>query len=796
MKLLKKNKMLASKNKAVNNDSKFRLYVACIASTLAVIVLAITGFLNISSFQKNYINSLASSYSVIGSEARRTIEYSVKFHKPLENFSGMEEILVDIKNQLPAIDNVYVISLNGKTLYDINGPTNRTVLPEKLLNKILLAETQKNKAVQWILFDKQYHTFIPIRNANANSIAVIDIVISEEITSKEMYVYLYETLKMMALIAIGTILIVLTAIFKTPLYNSNGEFNKRALMIALTLILVLTQITYGIVNVINFRSAYLELTDKNLNVTSGIIQNKIEGVINLGFSYGELDGVDDWLKNLIIQIPEIDHINLRSDSQKILFTTTSLSNDESHNNQTVTRQLSPDATNKIANLEIVVSKNHLNNQLIKLLLDIGTMVIISIFFLVEMLFFIIILMARRNQMAKKIMGMPITFHHENSVRALSFILLLSSYMSISFIPLLMNDIYQPILGLPKSVSIGLPIASEMFGAFVSSLIAGYFIDKHGWRPVFLTGLICMVAFTATSAISEDPTHFILIRCLVGLGYGAAWMGLRGLVAIYKDKEERSRGFSILNAGIFSGQNCAAVIGGLLADRIGFSGVFVIASFLGLFAIPICFKFSINAKPANSGESAASLKKITEFFCTKNNFVFLFLMTIPTAIAGTFLNYYFPLFSRSIDISQSDIGRGFLLYGICIVFIGPLLIKKLKAYTSEKQIILISGLAGVTALLTFWYEPTFTGALIAIMILGVADSIGLTSQNSHFMNLPSTTKLGYGKALSLYSAIKKVGQLTGPAIYGVAIVAGGIGGIGAIGVSYLLCIIGFVALSRK
>jgi MFS family permease len=777
------------------NNNTFKVYVACIASVLAMIVLLITGFLNISSFEKNYINSLASSYGVAGSEARRTIEYSVKFHKPIDNFAGMDEILSEVRNKLPEINDIYILKLNGSAIYDTDGATNKVVLPEKIATSIFTKNATKDNSTLWLLHDDNYHILIPIKDVSNTQIASIDLLLSNKKASSEIYDYLNETLKMMFLAAGITILVVIIAVFKTPLYKSDGQFNKKALMISLSATLLITQITFGAINVTNFRTAYLELNHKNLNITSNIIQDKIEHVVGLGFSYNELVGVDDWLKNLIGKIPEIDHVNLKNDSGDILFTTKSTSKNDGLD-QIITKKLAFDASNHNAILELASSKDYVNSQLIKLLIDIGTMLIVSIFFLIEMLFFTIVILARKKENQKKSNTSKLYFHHENSVRALSFLLLLSSYMSISFIPLLMNDIYQPILGLPKNISIGLPIASEMFGAFASSLLAGYFIDKYGWRPTFLSGLICMIVFTALSANSSNPLYFIFIRGLVGLGYGAAWMGLRGLVAVHKSKEERSTGFSILNAGIFAGQNCGAVIGGLLAERIGFSGVFLIASLLALFAIPICFRFSINAKPASTGESRTTLKNIGRFFLTRDNFVFLFLMTIPTAIAGTFLNYFFPLFSRSIDISQGDIGRGFLLYGICIVFLGPVLIKKLKVFIDDKQIILISGLIGSLSLAIFWYQPTFTGALIAIMILGIADSIGLTSQNSYFMNLQSTVQLGYGKSLSFYSAIKKLGQLSGPPVYGVATLLGNVTGIGIIVIGYLACVGGFKILSKK
>ena len=116
-----------------------RRYLAALSSILVLVVLGITGLLNIGSFQKSYIESLVSSYGIAGSEARRTIEYSVKYHKPLNNFAGMGDILESIKKNLSGIKNVYVLLPSGEAIYDTMGSASTRILPEKLLSKTLFS---------------------------------------------------------------------------------------------------------------------------------------------------------------------------------------------------------------------------------------------------------------------------------------------------------------------------------------------------------------------------------------------------------------------------------------------------------------------------------------------------------------------------------------------------------------------------------------------------------------------------------------------------------------------------------
>ena len=803
-----------------------RRYVAILASILVVFVLLITGFLNIGSFQKGYIDSLVSSYGVAGSEARRTIEYSIKYHKPLNNFAGINEILSSIKHQSLAVENVYIVLPNGKALYDLSGPNESEILSEKLLSKFDFSSRKKEKANAWLLVDHRYHALIPLRDSAGNWIASIDIVFSEESVLSQMSAYIYDTIKIMGLISIIAIFAVVFLVYRLKLLDAQYQLKKRGLTIALTLVLGVAQASFGAINVVSFRDAYFKVVENNLNIAADIISNRIAHVVRLGFSYQELDGVDDWLSNLVAPVKEIDHVKLRNSDNKLLFSSSIQASQEAskdlplkasqnkpEENQLesfidigfpeVTRRRGQDAQGESAILSVAVSKSNIYQKLIDLSLDALTMFVVSIFFLVETLVFIIILLTGYIQKSYKNLSLQtaplnsvaVKGQNENCVRVLGFLLLLCSYTSISFIPLLMKEIYAPLWGLSPSFIIALPIASEMFGAFVASLLVGHAIDKYGWRSIFIGGFVILALATLASGLVQSPVEFIFIRAIVGVGYGAAWMGLRGFVATGQTPHQRTHGFSILNAGIFAGQNCGAVLGALLAQRLGFSPVLILSSCLVFIAIPFTFLLTVNSRPVITG---GEFKKsaVRRFFMDRETLIFFLLITIPTAVTSSFLTYFFPVFSNSINITQGDIGRGFLLYGICIIFVGPFLMKKLIGTVPEKVIILVSCFLGTLALVVFCSLPTFLGALIAILILGISDSIGLVSQNSYFISLPSSENLGHGKALSFYSAMKKIGQLTGPALFGVAISLGAVLGVGTIAAGYLITSLGFAVMNRK
>jgi MFS family permease len=796
----------------LTNYQRRRFYLLCLASTLIVIILGFTGFLNLSSFEKNYVDSLVSSYRVAGAEAKRTIEYSVKFHKPLDNYAGMGEVLTSVKEQIPTVNNVFLLNTEGQVLYDVNGRAlDQSQLNEKLKKLNFSPGYQPIADQNWMYVDGFYHALIPLYAASGDWIGTIDIFFQDAIVKRRLLEHLHATLKVMALIIVIAILANLLVIFRIPLFRKDGEFNIRSVTISLATILTCSQLLFAANNVITLRSAYVEVIHANLNVASNIISDRINHVVRLGLTYGELNDVDIWLRNIVNPLKEVDKAEIFSGAGELLFNTFSKNNSIGEGD-VVTKKLISDQVGQFATLTLTISEKYLHEKVLMVILDAGTMFVTSLFFLVELLNFSIILLAKFDsqignqkpssnpksswlgRVKSKLSLRENMFHDDKSVRVLSFLLLLSGYMSVSFIPLIMKEIYTPMWGITESFATVLPIMSEMFGAFISSLFVGYFIDRYGWRPIFTSGLLIMAIGTIVSGLTDNLFLFVLARALSGLGYGAAWMGLRGLVATGNSDIQRSSGFSFLNAGIFAGQNCGAVLGALLAERIGFSNVFLIAGILIFLAYPVSFLYVQNKKPSSTGGDCG-LRKISKFIFEKENSYFFLLVVIPSAIVGSFLNYFFPLFAKAQGISQGDIGRGFLLYGVCIVFIGPVLVKFLRGKIANQYVIILAGFVGVLGLTIFGVMPTFGGALLAIMLLGLADAIGLSSQNSYFINQESARNLGHGKALSLFSAVKKLGQLSGPAIFGLAISLGVSFGINIIATIYLIAALCFVMYLR-
>src|SRR3954470_3415356 len=96
--------------------SAFLLSVA-----LGVLTLGFRAGIKIGSFRQSYAGPLISSFSVAGGKAAPSVEQAIPYGKVLDDFSGIETILAQVRTRLPQVERVYVAHADGRILYSDQG---------------------------------------------------------------------------------------------------------------------------------------------------------------------------------------------------------------------------------------------------------------------------------------------------------------------------------------------------------------------------------------------------------------------------------------------------------------------------------------------------------------------------------------------------------------------------------------------------------------------------------------------------------------------------------------------------
>lgn len=308
-----------------------------------------------------------------------------------------------------------------------------------------------------------------------------------------------------------------------------------------------------------------------------------------------------------------------------------------------------------------------------------------------------------------------------------------------------------------------------------------------------------------SGLSTKPLEFIGARAIVGIGYGFSLMSLRAYVNISKYEKVRSTGFAAFYAGLYAGINVGVIVGSMLAERIGFNNVFYIAFAISLASCIFAVLFIKNRiaekdeklqleEVAATTSKKPSFQVALQFLLNKSVLALFLFIVVPTTICSMFLDYYFPVFANDIGVSPSNIGRAFLLNGICIVYLAPLLSKIASKYLGIEKSIAISGVIVSVGLIIFASQGTLATAFLAVILLGIAESFGLVAQNNYFVQLEATNKFGSGKALGFYDNVRKLGQMAGPMVFG-GLAFLGLYGVGVVAVITLLGVLIFYFVAK-
>jgi MFS family permease len=160
----------------------------------------------------------------------------------------------------------------------------------------------------------------------------------------------------------------------------------------------------------------------------------------------------------------------------------------------------------------------------------------------------------------------------------------------------------------------------------------------------------------------------------------------------------------------------------------------------------------------------------------------------------FLAYFFPLFAEGLGVSPSNTGCAFLLNGLCIIYLGPLLNRFVLKFPGHKKSIVLAGIIAASSLLIFASHRTLTTAYIVVALMGIAESFGITAQIDYFTELKASRELGEGKSMGYYSLVENLGQVLGPIVFGELLVLGIGNGLRTLGILIVCTLMIFYVLT--
>lgn len=391
------------------------------------------------------------------------------------------------------------------------------------------------------------------------------------------------------------------------------------------------------------------------------------------------------------------------------------------------------------------------------------------------------------------------------MRPAIFLFLFGIDLSMSFIPLHMENLPQALAGVSTDLLIGLPISVEFFCVGVAILWCGVWLDRRGWQQPFYAGLFLTGAGCLYSWLATDAINFILSRGVLGLGYGLTLLAAQGYVIRHTNSANKSRGLAHLFAGLYSGSICGAATGAVMAEFFGYSMVFLCGGII-VFSVIIYAWLQLreyNLEPTKKRVSDAVQEPtvssgVVAFLSNRQVLAATLFSSLPASIAVVgFLNYFSPVYLNRAGVGESTIGQVLMLFGVVLALFGPA-IGRFADHSETKRLPIVLGcILGSCSFLVFFFVEGVLAVTLAVLLLGLSNCLVLSAQSAFVLKQDVTQQFGEGKAMGIFRSSSRIGQMLGPVIFAGLIVSVDIEhSVMLFGLAYFVTAILFWWLSAK
>jgi DHA1 family bicyclomycin/chloramphenicol resistance-like MFS transporter len=238
----------------------------------------------------------------------------------------------------------------------------------------------------------------------------------------------------------------------------------------------------------------------------------------------------------------------------------------------------------------------------------------------------------------------------------------------------LTDMYLPTL--PSMVEdfhttealVQFSLTMGMIGLAVGQIFFGQMSQKWGRRPILIVSMALFIVAAVACVFSENITFFLICRLAQGLGGAGGIVLARSIATDCYAGRELAKMMAIIGAINGIAPATAPIVGGLVANSIGWQGIFVILAVIGvlLFVMSLIYRETL---PTDKRFKGSLMSTFTEYpkVCAIKRFVAL--VVAYGFASGTLFGYI----SAAPFIIQSHFHFNEIwfavIFGINSIFIG-------------------------------------------------------------------------------------------------------------------------------
>lgn len=253
--------------------------------------------------------------------------------------------------------------------------------------------------------------------------------------------------------------------------------------------------------------------------------------------------------------------------------------------------------------------------------------------------------------------------------AVTFLIFFQAYMVAPMIPRL-----SVVFGV-SAQRVGLVVPAYLIPYGVSTLFFGLLSDSIGRRRIMFGSLLAFIVLTGFTATARSADQMILWRLLTGFGASGVVPLALALIGELFPYEQRGRPLGWLFGAMAGGMAFGSTFGVMLEPAIGWRGVFLAVSGLGLIGLLLLrpyFKL-FGDRPATRSVTfegiIAGYKHLFALPRGRRTYSYVFINAIFHSGVFTWLGFYF---SRRYGLGEVGIGIALLGYGVPGFLLGPVI----------------------------------------------------------------------------------------------------------------------------
>lgn len=791
---------------------------ACLLVLL--VTLALNGLITLASLNRIVTDSQLTRAEVLGGEVGVTLERSIRFGRPLHQFLGLADVLDDLEAALPEGSAATVVSADGSP---VPGLEQRLDAPAGLVAALGDAQPVSSRIERLQSGAATMHApgalflALPIEERDGRLGGALVISIDPQASHAEIEPMVVQSVVVLGATTSAAVLGLvwfLSSMVSTRRDDGAEATSPRALFALPIAAVIAAHAVYSWDTISTFRANYVELTRGNAEFLGQRLKDDLEALLARGLQLDAMRGVDEPVARIARVLPAIEWIDVLGRDGTLLHRI-----DGSGPIEEIAPAAAPadairlplmgvESLEPAGHLELRIDPEVIAGGVRARILDASTVVLVSGLFALE-LFVLLYLWVGRAAAARPEVLLPAAGPPGESDatqhllgRPVAFLFVLAWALPLSFLPLNARELPVSALAMPRDILIALPISVEMLCALVTALLAGVLTDRRGWHAPTLMGLFLAPAAALMSAWAPTLETFILARGVTGFAYGLTWMGIQGYVFQNCTALNRAQGIANLVAGIFTGQIAGMVIGAMIAERFGYSPVFVLSAALSV--VPLVFVIGflrpyMTAPERTDGYVAPITRETVSLLARSRDFVALIgCSVIPFSIAQVGLLYYaLPLVLSAEGMGSAGIGRVMMVYGLCVILVGPLLGRLVDRSPRKRVVIALGGLIGGGGMASLYFGSDMAAMILAVLALGLAASVSGPAQSAYALGLPVVQRVGVGRAMGIQRAADKLGQMLGPLIVGALFPLVGMSeGLAITGLFYAVASVGLLVLATS